>query len=226
MAIEPKRGCGYRKVGGTYLIGGTSGHDCDRLPIELTVCPCCKQGIKQSRGWTWLDLTRLVDGAHKDCHCFPGCPLCSDPKSIGEVGLLWIGERFYKTPADFDREAGELGISRRIHNVPRNFKLGETWVLLAHAKAISCPEPICGEECERCGGKGWLPGAFKLFKPIRIEKIVTASQATDADAMADLEKRGITPVVVPDDDKDHQGSVFDEPEDPKLFSAEAETEGK
>jgi hypothetical protein len=22
MAIEPKRGCGYRKVGGLYLVGG------------------------------------------------------------------------------------------------------------------------------------------------------------------------------------------------------------
>ena len=31
MASEPKRGCGYRKIGGTYLVGGGIGIPCDRL---------------------------------------------------------------------------------------------------------------------------------------------------------------------------------------------------
>jgi hypothetical protein len=38
------------------------------------------------------------------------------------------------------------------------------------------------------------PGPFDLAKPERLEKIVTASQARNAAAMAKLAKRGITPV--------------------------------
>lgn len=32
MAQESKRGCGYRKVGGTYLVGNYISVPCDRLP--------------------------------------------------------------------------------------------------------------------------------------------------------------------------------------------------
>ena len=64
MAIEQKRGCGYRKVGGLYMVGGGIGVPCDRLPYELTVCPCCSQGVKQSRGWTWIDVAKFFQGMH------------------------------------------------------------------------------------------------------------------------------------------------------------------
>lgn len=53
MAIEAKRGCGFRKVGGTYLVSEGEGMPCDRLPIKLDVCPVCSHGFKRSRGWTW-----------------------------------------------------------------------------------------------------------------------------------------------------------------------------
>lgn len=33
MACEPKRGCGYRKVGGIYLVGGGIGVPCDRTKM-------------------------------------------------------------------------------------------------------------------------------------------------------------------------------------------------
>lgn len=59
MAIEARRGCGYRKVGGIYLVGGGIGVPCDRLPYPLTVCPCCSQGVKQGRGWTWVTVGKL-----------------------------------------------------------------------------------------------------------------------------------------------------------------------
>src|SRR5215831_19320185 len=45
-------------------------------------------------------------------------------------------------------------------------------------------------------------------QPTRIEKILTASMANDAAEMQKLADAGITPVIVPDDDKDHQGSVY------------------
>jgi hypothetical protein len=52
--IEHKRGCGYRKPGGMYLVSLGIGRDCGKLPIPLTVCPCCGAGIKFSRGFTWI----------------------------------------------------------------------------------------------------------------------------------------------------------------------------
>ena len=36
MAIEGKRGCGYRKVNALYLCGGCLDTPCDRLPLEAT----------------------------------------------------------------------------------------------------------------------------------------------------------------------------------------------
>lgn len=33
MASETKRGCGYRKVGGMYLVGDYIRVPCDRLPF-------------------------------------------------------------------------------------------------------------------------------------------------------------------------------------------------
>jgi hypothetical protein len=33
--------------------------------------------------------------------------------------------------------------------------------------------------------------------------------AKDEEAMKRLEAQGVTPVIVPDNDKDHQGSVYD-----------------
>ena len=54
MAVEARRGCGYRKVGGLYLMGGTGGMPCCKMPIPLHVCPTCHGGIKQTRGWSWI----------------------------------------------------------------------------------------------------------------------------------------------------------------------------
>jgi len=47
-------------------------------------------------------------------------------------------------------------------------------------------------------------GIFKLWKPRAIEMIITQTQSGDADFMKDLETKGLTPVIVPDDDPDHQ----------------------
>jgi hypothetical protein len=52
---ELPRGCGYRKPGGFYLVSDGQGDPCGRLPIPLKRCPCCGEGVKFSRGTTWLD---------------------------------------------------------------------------------------------------------------------------------------------------------------------------
>jgi hypothetical protein len=238
MAVEAKRGCGYRKIGGLYLVGGGIGVPCDRLPISLSICPCCGQGIKQSRGWTWVDVNKLVDGVHRvnaptpdylpkgvnglqPCDCGVelrptvemDCPLCKYPELLGRAGLLWIGEQFYKTPGQFVAEGVALGFSRRIRTVPRGFKPGETWVLLAHPKAVTVAEPVGTDPLfPNATEIKFKPGIFYLWLPQRLEKILPESKQ-GSEKVAELEKRGITPVFVPDDDPDHQGSVFDKEEE-------------
>ena len=211
MAVEAKRGCGYRKVGGIYLVCEGEGRACGRFPLALKVCPACGGGVKQSRGWTWINPAKLFadqicsSGRRLDANVdrvldCPSCPM-HDLEAIQEAGLLWIGASFYKTPHHFQLEAAAQGICRRITAVPRNFKLGETWVFLAH------PNVIPGENEE--GMQVMVPGVFNAFLPNAIEQIVTETQAEDEEAMAALTKRGITPVAVPDDDPDHQGTVYD-----------------
>lgn len=196
MAIEPRRGCGYRKFGGLYLIGAGQGETCCKLPIPLHICPSCNQGIKQSRGWQWIaPQAWLRDPCTAKQPSF--CPAASPDEFGARVGLLWVGEKFYARAQDFLEEASRLGISKRIAAVPRDFKLGETWVFLAHPKVVTTDD-------------GVGPGIFRVFKPTAIEKIVTATQANDEAAMTELRKQHITPVVVPDNDPDHQGSCYDD----------------
>jgi hypothetical protein len=138
---------------------------------------------------------------------------------LKKTGLLWIGAQFYPTPEDFLAEGAALGISRRIKAIPRNFVLGETWVLFAHPAAVrKLSEVPAGDDLvtmEHSTTKlEMAAGIFCVFKPERIEKIITTSMSQDAELMADLEKRGITPVIVPDDDKDHQGTVYDSEDEP------------
>lgn len=212
-AVEARRGCGYRKLGGLYMVGGGVGLPCDRLPFELTVCPCCSQGIKPARGWTWIDVAKLFQGPHIQsaldfdtlCSCATAnfCSLCVKPEVMGKAGLLWIGERFYKTPDQFIAEGVSLGFSRRIKSVPQGFKIGETWVMLAHAKAIV---KIDGQAEE------YSSGIFYVWLPQRLERIRLESERDSAEVQADA-KRGIQSVYVPDNDVDHKGSVYDKTEE-------------
>lgn len=220
MAVEAKRGCGYRKVGGLYLVGSGQGIACDRLPIALEICPCCGQGIKQTRGWTWVDVDKLVGGPHLveskhtlnktstgpaqvPCFCHPSCPLCHRPQDIGRAGLLWVGTQFYPSIEHFEAEARTLGVSRRLITVPRGFEIGKTWVLFAHPRGII----KATSELE----SKYVPAIFRVWQPTAIERIFKESDRESAEVTADR-KRGITPVFVPDNDKDHQGTAYDKEE--------------
>jgi hypothetical protein len=138
---------------------------------------------------------------------------------MGKAGLMWIGEKFYKTPQAFDDEGKELGLSRRIKALPRGFKVGETWVLLAHPKTVETWVPVTAEEREADSAllegtekRVVKPGIFKVWRPSRVEKIMLESQR-ESDEVKDLLEKGITPVFVPDGDKDHVGTVYDRPEE-------------
>jgi hypothetical protein len=186
---DRERGCGWRQPGGTYLVTSTElWGSCDRMPLPLTVCSHCGQGIHQVRSWTWLTLpAALLDAEPRTCdhrHC-AACPL-SPTRDTLRVGLLWCGEAFYKTPHDWIREAREQGVSRRISTVPNDFVVGETWVPMAHPKAIMGTDDR--------GDIHYEPGIFHAFKPTAIEYVVKGDESEEE--LVRKEKRGITLVRI------------------------------
>lgn len=217
---EEARGCGFRKAGGYYLVAEGLSTPCGRLPIPIQRCPCCGEGVKFSRGTTWLDprpFAKIPCSFKGECP-ETTCPAfnmdslgrtdvieCSTPKKVEDaqkkfrsnfryedvkvgvsrrdrslqevsarfphVLLLWIGEKFYATPEDFINEAKKQGVSRRIPTVPHDFEAGETWVWLAHLKAIyNGPNHEDGE---------YTPGVFHMFRPKQIDYIVDKENDDD-----------------------------------------------
>jgi len=201
MAIEEIRHCGYRKVGGLYLCGSGMTIPCDRLPFPLDVCPVCGQGFKPTTGFTHINPTKLFNGKHTPCKepYSNSCPMCN-PDIAGEKSyLMWVGGRFY-SPESFIQEAEERGVSKRIPFIPHDLKLGETWIYLAHKEA--CTIVVEDKEEKKLEVS---PGIFYAFRPTKIEKLIWKSETTEKTLKA-LKDQNITPVVVPDGDKDHDPS--------------------
>ena len=212
--FERRRGCGYRKKGGIYLVGSGMAMTCKKLPLPLDVCPACHSGIKPSRGFTYINANELFKEAHEQYLLskgeFSSCSFCpiitvgtGDPK-WDKVGLLWIGERFYPTPQEFIAEAGLMEISRRIPAVPRDFKVGETWVFLAHRKAVPGKFHLWfpNEETK--------PGIFYIFRPTAVEIVVNGDETEEE--IDRLIQRGLTPVKVERAEDPEQESISNEPQ--------------
>lgn len=227
MAVEAVRGCGYRKVGGLYLCGQGFAMGCDRLPYELVVCPTCGAGVKFTRGFTWLDWAKYAyyhEGEETEhlisvkavCRCSAVCPVCWPLIQPQPYGLLWVGEQFYTTQS-FIQEALEMGVSRRIAVIPRNLKLGETWIVFAHKSA-------CGtrleEQDDGTTKQVGIPGIFYAHRPTSLELLIWESDATE-EKLAELEKKGITPVIIPDGDVDHDPSTPLKMSEEDRFAAES-----
>lgn len=191
--IESRRGCGWRKKGGLYLVCNERPSVCGRLPIPLDVCPTCGAGFKPSRGWTWIDANRLLKAVAKKKKCrVPHCGVC--PVTLimkghdhQMAGLIWVGEKFYRTPAHFEHEAVLMGICRRIPAVPKNFELHFTYVMLAHRKAIQ-KKFIFGKKPK------FTPGIFSIFFPTAIEVVCDGTESEEE--IENYRKRGLTPVIV------------------------------
>lgn len=208
MAIEAKRGCGYRKVGGLYLCGSGITISCDRLPYEIKYCPVCGAGIKFTRGFTWIDWEKFA-GVHKDCkdkHLM--CYLCFPNVHPQPYGLLWVGEAYY-SPQHFIKEALGMGVSKRIPFIPKELKLNETVILFAHKKAIlKGLKEITESKSDHVDihhEPEFSPGIFYAFKPTTIEMLIWESELT-VKKKEELNKRGITPIPIPDGDIDHNPS--------------------
>jgi len=173
MAIEAKRGCGYRQAGGLYLVSGGLGEPCERLPVEIVPCAHCGATIRQTRSFQWEKPEALlvgtkpcknVDAVHSNApgndHC-ERCPVCSPSRvlatgptpehgfgpDLDPVGLLWVGEKFYPTAEAWAEEASKLGVSKRIAAIPKGLVVGKTWIFVAHPKRIAtrCTDRVCIE---------------------------------------------------------------------------------
>jgi hypothetical protein len=178
---ETERGCGYRKSGGLYVCAGEPSMPCGNLPAPCDVCPTCRGGLKQSRSWTWFEpapffLDRpacpLADRDTLDCRT---CLLSGGNIIIAQAlrvraGLLWIGESFYKTPADFLNEGMAQGISRRISALPNDFVVGQTRIFFAHPKACPGFDDEIGEFTDDGEQRG--PGIFSSFVATSVEYIL------------------------------------------------------
>lgn len=197
ISIEEARGCGYRHAG-LYFRGDELDMACGRLPIQLNVCPTCGHGLHPARGWTWVDAAAIIEAAtnvepRQNCRTPDNCAYCPIGNALhGELkhaGLIWVGEKFYPTPHDFLEEARRMGISRRIpgnNAVPKGFIVGQTWILLAHRKAITKVE--FGQKPE------FFPGIFSIFRPRRIEIVLRGDESDEE--IDGYVKRGLTPVIV------------------------------
>lgn len=212
MAIEDKRGCGYRKVGGIYLVGEYRAVACDRLPLPVGSCPVCGHGIHFTRSLTEINPLKLF-GIHENCQdVIQGCWVCEPSDEVAFI--MMVGEKFYPTPDDFMNEGIRQGVSKRIPFIPKKLQIGKTILYLAHNKACVVREPVAVQQAMAILEQTAQPtlidaekqkhalGIFCAFIPQRIEKLVWESELTD-EVKTDLEKRGITPVPVPDGDKDH-----------------------
>ncbi|GAI02867.1 unnamed protein product [marine sediment metagenome] len=127
-----------------------------------------------------------------------------------------VGEKYYKTPQDFVKEALAMGISKRIPFIPKGLELGRTIVYLAHPRACEVKEPAVLQQAMAIVEEAQTNqprlletdkvekklGIFCAFIPKRVEKLIWESQATPEE-LEKLEKRGISPIIIPNGDADH-----------------------
>jgi len=193
--VEQERGCGYRKIGGAYLIGTGMAVNCDRLPILIQECQHCGFGIGFARSMQIVktEYVRYLisdrDHVHTSCHDEFPCPICyntahkNDP--LGEkVGIMFVSNRYY-TPESFVKESVDMGISKRIapHTIPKAFKTG-MWIMLAYTYPDKSHK------------------IFYAFKPERIEILVWK----DDPKKTEYEKKGFTVVEIertPENEQKH-----------------------
>lgn len=185
---EHRRGCGYRKGGGFYLIGGQAWAACGKLPYPLHPCPHCGQGLKFHRGFGWFNPRQFINLG--ECGAAGGCNTCPMNGGMPErAGIMWVGNKFY-TPESFIAESVKMGLSKRLPTIPRELleHIGMVRVYLAHPKA-----------CTDAEGKP-MPGIFTTFIPSRIEYVVKGNETQEE--LDRIEHRGVELVkVIPVEDQ-------------------------
>lgn len=209
-SFETVRGCGVRQAGKLYLVGSGLGYECPALPLIFKGCETCGYEPPQYRDFQWVNKSyiRHIKPPTGQA-CIPTCPVCyPGTNDQDRYGLMFVGRKFY-TPVEFIAESVKMEVSKAIKQIPKDLVLGETWVLLAHPDAVVDKHDalyigLYNEWVSRGIDEGkpepkppTYPGVFFGFIPQRVEMLVYESEAT-REYLDSLEKKGITPVVVPD----------------------------
>lgn len=215
---DRQRGCGWRKPGGIYLMADGLWGGCGKLPAPLERCPVCNGGIRVTRGLSFINPARLLEGVfcadyNDDQAKCAGC-IMSSRNLPGRGWLIGVGAKFY-SPTEFIREALQLGVSKRIAQIPRDLKIGQDYVFAAHPEAITryttedvtlVPDDLDEDDeqpalleadvpaTQKQLRQVKVPGIIAAFKPSRLEYVVTGKEADEE--LERLEKRGLTLVRV------------------------------
>jgi len=112
--VEGRRGCGYRKVGGLYLISDGPVGTCGRLPILDKICDHCDRNyLDFTRNMMWIG-SKVIKALAQECPTPSYCESCGVQSVIDDVKgrhvLLWVGAMFYPTPGHFIAEAQRTGV--------------------------------------------------------------------------------------------------------------------
>lgn len=211
---EKERGCGWRHGGGLYIRSDGLFDSCGKLPLRLNCCPACGQGVKVTKGMSKINPFKLFGAT--SCPRRPGSD-CDCRLSIAQLEtigyLIGVGKKFYKHPSHFIREALEMGVSKRIAQIPRDFEIGKTPVFLAHPEVFvdlvneQAVEREIEEDDEQPAldlddhsgttGKRVVvhsPGVVAVVVPNRIEYVVRGDESEDQ--LERLEARGLSLVRV------------------------------
>lgn len=180
--IDHRRRAGWRKPGGLYLRADNLPAACGKLPIRLDVCPVCGEGIKFARGFKWINPQELTK--FRDCSLNTLCDgSCLLREPADKSGMMWIGYRFYPSPAEFRQEAAEQGVSIRVRTLPHGFEVGETQVFLAHNRVQMGQKK-----------RDIAPAVFTMFVPKLVEYVISGDETEEE--LEKLVARDILPVHV------------------------------
>lgn len=211
---DRERGCGWRHEGGMYLTGAADMLECYMLPFALNECACCGQRVKLTRGLQKVNVRRLT----QDAECSSptsACQLCLI-KRTEDAWLIGVGHKHYKTRDAYLREAIEMGISKRIAQIPRGFEVGKSVILIGYPKVFTDYVPegavdkpieidddapqqglpmidVYSETTGRMVAKD-IPGVICLFVPQRIEYVVAGNETEEY--LESLVARNVTLVRV------------------------------
>ncbi len=104
-----KRGCGWPKEGGFYVMGGGKPLTCFALPVTLVPCECCNQMPKFARCPT-LVTDKYINNLFAACQT--GNIHCNHCVRGKRYWISWVGSDY--TTETFCREVSVQGLSRKI----------------------------------------------------------------------------------------------------------------
>jgi hypothetical protein len=197
MPVEAERGCGFKHIGGLYLVGGGMALPCDRLPLEIDECPVCGEIIRFSRGIQKIN-PLVLWGPHdkKECKCPLQCPLCNPEKKPQDVPsyLMFVGQDYSSN--SFISEAKKMGVSKKINNIPKDLIIGKSWVYLARQNMIEDEEVAYHPKKTKK-----RDAVFYAFIPQKVEYFMEKKKKEDytpeeIEEVKECKKRGITIVWV------------------------------